>query len=249
MTSSRSIDALLLLVLVGLGLWLRLGSIDAFGLSPDDGNYLSSARVMQLDRPNQEGSWFDQDWEWAFGERRLSYRHSYIHQLVIRWVYRSGATGAFTVRIASVVLGALTTLLLYLFYLRNFPEQRSVGWIACALLAGLVIHVWYSRTGWGQTGCTFFWLVYMMLGYSLFVRRPVPSKAQCAVIAIGMILATLLAYGYHEMIVVHVAGMGVFWVLDQYWQRRDIQEILRSRSMWTFAIACVPVTIVLLRIS
>lgn len=239
MTSSRTTLLLGAILLFATGLGLRTAKIGMYGMSPDDGNYLFSAG-MHRDDPRK--SVLEQELAWLRWENK-TYPHSYLHQLVIRGLHRAGANSVQAVRYGSGFLGALTPLLLILWY-RGFSRDREawrIGWLAAAMLAGFGLHVWLSRTGWGQIGCTFFWTVYVGLGYRLFHGED-RSARKLGLLAAGMSLATLGAYGYHEMIVVHVAGMGAYCVLAAALDRgRDRREV--ARTVLFFGLSCIAVTL------
>lgn len=228
-----------LLMLTAAGLALRCAQIDAFGLSPDDGNYLHSAGVTRM--PSEaELSWVDQDLAWL--KRGKTYPHSYIHQYVIRLLKRTGADNVAAVRLGSALLGALTPWILYLLFAGRDQKRKRVGLLAAAMLTGYIMHAWYSRTGWGQPGCTFFFMVYLLFADRLFHDAEGRSGPRTTLTALGMVLASLLAYGYHEMIVVHVAGMGLYSLLFLYWNRGTPGGSVRLKTLLAFGLACVPVT-------
>jgi len=201
-----ALELALLVAVLALGLWLRGHELASYRLSPDDGNYLYSARVHRLERDLGPAAWLREDVEWAFPRY---YPHSYLHQGLARWWYRLGLPSIEALRINSVATGLATALLVYLFYAARFPARRPVGLLAAALVAVQCFHVWYSRTGWGQTGCTAFWFAYFALGWALLRPGRTASPARDALLGAGMAVSALLAYGFHEMISVHVVGMGL----------------------------------------
>ena len=81
----------LVATLVALGFFLRARDITAFKLSPDDGQYMNSARLQSLERSTDPVRWFEEDVAW-FGELRedwgnlsnvaKTYQHSYLHQFL-----------------------------------------------------------------------------------------------------------------------------------------------------------------------
>ncbi len=235
----RLLELACLLILTLAGFVLRSVEIDTFGLSPDDGNYLQSAGVLRMPR-QAERNWFDQDRDWY--ERPKTYPHSYIHQYAIRWLKRAGADNVAAVRLGSAVLGALTPWVLFLLIAGRKRERWREGMLAAAMLAGYIMHCWYSRTGWGQPGCTFFYMVYLLFADRLFHEAEGRSRGRTAWQGFGMMLAALAAYGYHEMIVVHVAGMGLYSLLFLKWNRGLPGGKDRIAAVIAFGIACVPVT-------
>lgn len=206
------VEAALLALALAAGLGLRLLRIDEGRMSPDEGNYLFSARVHRLERAGGPAAWLAEDAEWVWPRY---YPHSYLHQLLARWAYRLGAGSVQALRGVSAVLGALTPLAAFLLAARALrardparPQAAAGALLAGAVVALQCLHVWYSRTGWGQTGCTAFFALYLLLGHRLFERER--SLARDALLAAGMAAAALLAYGWHEMVVVLVAGTGAF---------------------------------------
>ncbi|MFN0242070.1 MAG: hypothetical protein ACKVWV_04190 [Planctomycetota bacterium] len=217
--SSRSkiplLEWLALLAIVALGFFLRTRDIGAFRLSPDDGNYLHSARVQELERDASLGEMLAQDVEWvkwiARGDWRGGelYPHSYLHQLAARWLYRFGLSSVAAVRTSSAIFGALTAAALYAFAAWSMPERRRVGLFAALLLAVMPVHVWYSRTGWGVMGCTFFHVLYVAIAWELFANASPSDGRKVARLGVGLALTSVLAWGYHEMIAPFVVSMAV----------------------------------------
>jgi len=236
----RLFEVLCLLILTAAGFGLRAAEIDLFGLSPDDGNYLHSAGVTHM-LVDADLDWTEQDENWF--ERTKTYRHSYVHQYAIRWFKRAGADNVSAVRLGSVILGSLTPLILFLLLAGKDDKRRRLALLSAVMLAGYSMHVWLSRTGWGQPGCTFFFVVYLLFADRLFHQAKGRGLGRTSFYAAGMMLAALGAYGYHEMIVVHVAGMGLYSVLHLLWNRGKPGERDRARAFIAFGLSCIPVTL------
>ncbi|MFT5285294.1 MAG: hypothetical protein ACI8TQ_001456 [Planctomycetota bacterium] len=238
--------AILIAVLVA-GWLLRVQNLEVYKMSPDDGSYLYSAGIARLDANADFSTAVSQDLEWWVPRY---YPHSYLHQLAIRWSWRAGANAIFSVRIDSVILGLLSSLAIFLFSKRVLSRRHPAALVAAGIVALQCLHVWYSRTGWGTTGCAAFFAVYLALGYEL-VRRERSLLADLG-IAIAMGLASLLAYGWHEMIVVHVSGMGLFILLHHIWGGPGIEgsgvrsllgTLRRSQKAWAALLSALPILI------
>lgn len=238
MRPALTLEICVLLLVTALALALRTVALDSFPPSPDDGSYLFSAGVQGLGLDDGP-SWLAEDLAWVTQPK--AYPHSYLHQWVMRWIHRAGADNLTTVRLDSAVLGALTPLVLYLFLAGVFPERRATALIAAASLAFLVMHCWYSRTGWGQPGCTFFWTLYLWLGYRLFHDGEQRAARHKILLGFGLASVALAAYGYHEMVVVHVLGLGLYGALQWFWERRNPHPSRRRWAVLVFVISCVPV--------
>ncbi len=241
--------ALLLVGILACAFASRLSSLDGYASSPDDGNYLVSARVLSVDGTRPLADWIAEDRAWFDGPS--SYPHSYLHQLVTRWCVRAGFGMIESVRLGSAVLGALTALLPWgMGRARAFSAPNAAVW-AAAFVAFSPVHAWYARTGWGQTGCTFFWLLWFALGARLFfVERP--GALRSLALGVGMALASLAAWGYHEMMAVYVATMGLWTIAWLVQQGRRPGEILRravaSPTGLALVLAATPVVILTARL-
>jgi hypothetical protein len=249
--SRRPLELALVAALVLLGSWLRAKDLTAFWPSPDEGNYAQSARLDAVAREEGLGEAFAQDAAWARelardfsrAEDKSSYPHSYLHQWTMRWLKRAGAGYLASVRLPSALLGALFAPLLYLLLRRRGLPGAAL--VAAAIGALAPVFVWYARTGWGQTGCTFFWLAFLGLGWRQLDPAREPSARERARLAAGLALASLLAYGWHEMIVVHVAALGLAALLAPLWgaggrEGGCLRRALTSPRLWTVVVAALP---------
>lgn len=239
MERNRTLELICLLLITLVGFALRCTDIDSFGMSPDDGNYLHSAKVLRMERAT-DPDWLEQDLDWAV--ERKAYPHSYFHQYAIRWLKRAGFNNVESVRLDSAILGALSPWLLYLLIAGRNRKRWREGLLAAAMLAVYVMHTWYSRTGWGQPGCTFFYL--LMLVYADRLLHDWKENSRLAVLSytLGLTLSMLFAYGYHEMIVVHVAGLALYGALNFWWSRNEPDKGRRWLALIALAVACIPVT-------
>jgi hypothetical protein len=240
-------------IVLALALVLRVRDLDSGRMSPDDGEFLHSARVHELTPSRDVARGVREDITWAgmlaedFGrvEQRSSFQHSYLHQLAIRWAWRLGGTigiGRVTaLRLDQAILGALTALLVFVWLRRAVPREPLVAWVGGALVATQLLHVHASRTGWGQAGCTFFLL---LMYYFAWRMRDVPERARGRMWAhvSGIALASLAAYGFHEMATVYVAALALIVVLE-FGVGDDGRRRWpwRSRRTWYGLAACVPV--------
>lgn len=241
------------LVVLALALALRLQDLDSGRMSPDDGDFLHSARVHELTPTRDVARGVREDIEWAgmlvedFGrvEERASFQHSYLHQLAIRWAWRLGGTigvGRVTaLRLDQALLGALTALLVFVWLRRAVPREPVVAWVGGAFVATQLLHVHVSRTGWGQAACTFC----LVLMYALAWRmRDIPERAvgRLRWYTLLCALASVAAYGFHEMATVYVAALALIVVLE-FGVGDDGRKRWpwRSRRTWYGLAACAPV--------
>lgn len=255
MKKSTALELLLLGLLLALGAILRFRALDLPRLGPDDGNYLFSAGIFRLGREGGLSDWIRADWDWAFPGY---YQHSYLHQWLARWWYRLGASCVTAIRLSSVLTSLGTALVVYLFTRRVLPERRWTGLLAASIVALQCLHVHYSRTGWGQTGCTFFYSLYFVSGYGLLVKKRAGEASRDAWLGLAMGSAGLLAYGFHEMITVHVVGMALVGFAYHLWGGSSDDppstfgerwnRILKSRKTWVYAASTLPIAFLLLRL-
>jgi hypothetical protein len=239
---------LLLAVIVAVAFFLRARDIGAFRLSPDDGNYLWSARAQSIERGFDLSRWIAEDTAWV---KELAgdsaqydlYPHSYLHQWVTRCLYRLGLDSVDALRMNSAIFGALSSLALFALIAGLLPTHRRQALFAAALVAVLPVHVWYSRTGWGVIGCTFFLLVYSALAWKLLAHTRDDDRAGAVKLGIGMTIASILAWGYHEMIAPFVVCTGLCFLFAHKLVDRPggVAAALRSRATWVYVASAVPV--------
>ncbi|MEM9381737.1 MAG: hypothetical protein AAGB93_17410 [Planctomycetota bacterium] len=213
-----------LLVLV-IALVLRVHDVDDGRMSPDDGDFLRSARVHALEPGASPATWIAEDRAWAgelaedFGrvEGRSTYQHGYLHQLCIRYAVRAGERLGFgrvaALRLDQAVFGALTALLVLLWLRRVAPREPLVALAGGALMAVQLGHVLVSRTGWGQAACTFFIVWMIAIAWRMFAEADERDTRALARGALGIAVTSLLAYGFHEMATVYAFLLAVLVVL------------------------------------
>jgi hypothetical protein len=224
-----------LALIVAVAFVLRTRDIGAFRLSPDDGNYLWSARAQTLERGFDLSRWVSEDVAWvgelAHGNTQGDiYPHSYLHQWVARCLYRLGLDSVDALRMNSAIFGTASVLALFWMIASILPAHRLQALLAAALLAVQPAHVWYSRTGWGVIGCTFFLLIYTALGWRLVTLEEGARGA--TKLGVRMAITSILAWGYHEMIAPFVVTTALCVLLWRGW---------RSRATWVFVASAVPV--------
>jgi hypothetical protein len=245
--SLRARDALVLLAIVLAGLVLRMRDLPAHRPSPDEGNYMHSARLNVIGREGGPGLWLQQDKRWAKecvrdfsrAEGKTTYQHSYLEQWTMRMAYRFGASSFTSMRLSSALLGGLLSLALY-GAARRMRLSRVTGLFAAAIAALAVVFVWYSRTGWGQIGCTFFYVAYLGLAYRLFDPEANHERRDYVLLGLGLTATSLLAYGWHEMIVVQVGWMGILAGLAPLGRRGYVAGLLKSPRTWTLTLSAIP---------
>ncbi len=236
-----------LALVVGVAAWFRMHDVSSFRIGPDDGSYLHSARVHQLERGGNPVEWIRDDVAWAQELARLydqpteTYQHSYLHQLTARWLYRMGAGAVASLRYSSALLGTLTVLFVAWFARRLLPDRRWLALLAAAFVAASPLHAFLSRTGWGQAGFTCWYLAFLVYAHRALIARPEPSARSLRLAALGMIATSVLAYGWHEGVVPYVAGTALValaapWIRGgtsrgETWSARTV---LTSRRTWTY---------------
>ncbi|MEZ6015370.1 MAG: hypothetical protein R3F49_09675 [Planctomycetota bacterium] len=240
-------------VILALALFLRGKDLDSGRMSPDDGEFLHSARVHELapSRDLSQALTEDRAWIAVLAEdhgriaERTSFQHSYLHQLAIRWAWRLGGTvglGRVTaLRADQALLGALTALLVFVWLRRAIPAEPFLAWVGGALVATQLLHVHTSRTGWGQAGCTFFLVAMYALAWRMRdVRNDQPWRLFGYALLIAA--ASLLAYGFHEMATVYVAALALIIVFEfGIGDDARRQWPWSSRRTWLGLAACAPV--------
>ncbi|MFO1011825.1 MAG: hypothetical protein U1F29_17315 [Planctomycetota bacterium] len=260
MKGLRPWEWLCLACILATAVFLRTRDLTAFRLSPDDGQYLYSARLHELPRSTDLAQWIAEDRTW-FGELvedwgrapnfAKTYQHSYLHQFLFRDTYRLGLSPITALRGNSAVLGALVCVLLAWFYARAFPPRRHVGLIAAALVAVSLLFTFYSRTGWGQMGCTCFAFATFALGWELLERTPESATRRLAGLGLLLALSMLGALGFQEMISVYVIAFAVIafaWIAlrtpvdPPAWASAGlVRRVLGSRRIWAFVLAATPI--------
>lgn len=244
----------LVATLVALGFFLRARDLTAFKLSPDDGQYMNSARLQTLERSTDPVQWIEEDAAW-FGEMRedwgnsvkvaTTYQHSYLHQFLFRYGYRFGLARVEALRMNSAVLGALSIALLWGLYAWLFPERRRVGLVAAALLSVLLVHVFQSRTGWGQIGAACFFLVLFAAGWKLLARTDERDTRSQVRLALVLLLASVLGMGFQEMTSVLVVGLVLMALAAPWWREprgpKFAEHVLRSRVLRAVLVSAIPV--------
>lgn len=239
---------LALALIVAVAFFLRSRDIGAFRLSPDDGNYLMSARVQELERGFDLARWVSEDVAWVKDLARADtqhyiYPHSYLHQWVARCLYRLGLDSVDALRMNSAIFGALSTIALFAMIAWCLPARRHQALLAAALLAVQPAIVWYSRTGWAVAGCMFFLLVYSALGWQLIARTGPDDSRAALKIGVAMLITSILAWGYHEMIAPFVVTTTVCVLFAHKLTGRpgSLRTALRSPATWAFVLSAVPV--------
>lgn len=235
---------LALAAVVVVAAWLRMHDLQSFRVGPDDGAYMHSARLHELQRGGNPIQWLRDDVAWARELARLydkeleTYQHSYLHQLTCRWLYRLGCGALESLRLSSAITGSLTVLLVAWFVRALLPARRWLAVLAAAFVAFSPLHAFLSRTGWGQAGFTCWYVLFLVYAHRALVARPEPSPRAIRLAALGMIAASVLAYGWHEGVVPYVAGTALVafaapWIRGESWSAR---AVLASRRTWAYVV-------------
>jgi hypothetical protein len=250
---ARAWERSALALIVVAAFWLRTRDIESFFAGPDEGSYLHSALVHELPRGFDPLRWVREDVAWVkhladhYREETVTYQHSYVHQWVTRYLYRSGCGAIESLRLSTAITGTLTVLFAWWFFAKVAPARRRVGLLAAALVAFAPFHVFYSRTGWGQIGCSAFYLVYATFLYRVLVVIPDGDSRALRRAGFGMLVASLLAFGWHEGVAPYIVGSGIVVVLAPLLFPRAspsggwLAQSVRSPRTWTYAWSAIPV--------
>lgn len=255
---TRILELACIAAIVALAFFLRTQEIGAYRLSPDDGQYMHSARLHELERGGSLATWIaeDREWigelveDWGRYDDRTTYQHSYLHQFVFRYLYRFGLARIDALRLSSALGGTLACLVLVWLYRRFAPQRRWVGVLAALLVAVGLMHVFFARTGWGETGTATFLLVWIGLVWRHFTQLCEDEPGRLGKSALALCAVSLLAMGYHEMTSAYIVCgtlivlLLVAWrtpVDPESWRELGfVARALRSRRVWTYVLACVP---------
>lgn len=255
---TRAFYLVALLAIVALAFFLRTQELAAYRLSPDDGQYLHSARLHELQRGGDLSTWIaeDRDWlgelvdDWGRYDDRTTYQHSYLHQFVTRWLWRAGFARIDALRLSSAILGALACVVLAWMYRTCVPQRRSVGLIGALLVAVGLMFVFFSRTGWGEMGAATFLLAWIGLCWRLFAQVREEETGRIVRASLALCAVSLLAMGYHEMTSAYVVcGTLVVFLLfawrvplePESWRTRGfVARLFGSRRWWAYVAACAP---------
>lgn len=239
---------------VALGFFLRSRDLTLFKLSPDDGQYMNSARLQTLERSTDPAQWVEEDaaWfrvladDWGHDTKTATtYQHSYLHQFLFRYGYRFGLSRVEALRMNSAVLGALSIGLVWWIYAWLFPVRRRVGLVAAAILSVLLVHVFQSRTGWGQIGAACFFLVSFAAGWKLLARTDERDTRSQVKLGLVLLVASVLGMGFQEMTSVLVVGLVAMAFLAPWWREPRgpglVEHALRSRALRVVLVSAIPV--------
>ncbi len=237
-----------------VALFLRGKGLDQGRMSPDDGEFLWSAQIHQIDPGGGPAVWLEEDRGWGADlvddfskdEGRSTYPHGYLHQLSIRYATRLGARAGFgrvtALRLDQAVFGALTSLLVLLWLRRVAPREPLVAIAGGALMAVQLGHVLVSRTGWGQAACTFFLMWMIAIAWRMYTEADERDTRALVRGSLGITATSLLAYGFHEMATVYTFVLALFVPLLF---RRGPDGVgrapWRSRRVAFGLAACIPV--------
>lgn len=245
-------DRIALCVLVLVAFFVRARDLEAFFVGPDEGNYLYSARVHELERSllPLDGLRHDSTWvaELAskYEDEVETYQHSYLHQWATRWLYRAGFGALEALRMSSLLCGVLCVVFVWRLWGSVFPGARLARFAVAASIAVHPLLVFYARTGWGQIGFTSFYVAYAGLLYHVLARVDAHDVRAFRRAGWLMLVTSVLAFGWQENVAPYVVASG-FAVLAAplfvagpgssggYFER------LFSRRTWTYAWSAVPV--------
>lgn len=243
-------ERLVLLAILVVAFVLRTHDIGSFFIGPDDGSYLHSAQIDSLQRSWNPLQWAREDIAWVghlareYEREAETYQHSYVHQFVTRYLFRFGCDPSESVRVSTALVGTLAVFFAWWSFATLFPSRRRVGLLAAALLALMPLHVFLSRTGWGQVGFTCFYFAYAIALFRVLVRIEDGDRRAFARAGWVMLTTSLLAFGYHEGVAPYIVGSGVIvlfapWILGE--RERSLARVLHSRRTWTYVWSAIPV--------
>jgi len=244
--SSTTFERITLAFVLVVAFVLRTRQIEDFFVGPDDGAYLHSARVDVIEPGGfHPVRWVEEDVAWIgwfaehYGEKTVTYPHSYLHQFTARYFFRFGAGSLQALRMSSALTGVLTVLFAWFFVTRLWPERRRAALLAAAILAVMPAHVFFSRTGWGQVGFACFYLAYSTLLYRVLFVIEAGDKRAFRRAGIGMCVYALLAFGWQEGVAPYIVGSGLVVLLAPYLVGGAKTPF--TRRTWTYVWSAVPV--------
>jgi hypothetical protein len=246
----RAGERVCLVVLLLAAFALRTWRNELFFVGPDEGSYLNSALVQHLEQGGFHPlRWISEDVEWVqhmtrnYSKEAVTYQHSYLHQLLARWLYRIGFGSLQSVRLSSGLTGTLTVFFAWWAIARMWPARRRVGLLAAAIVAFAPLHVFYSRTGWGQIGFACFYLAYTVVLYRLLYVIPEDDRRAMRRAGWTLAMFSLLAYGWHEGVTPYIAGCSVAVLAAPRFAGVPfrLETVLRSRRTWTWVLSAIPV--------
>lgn len=244
--SSGTRERVLLALILLAALLLRTVRIEDFYIGPDDGAYLHSAQIDVIEPGGfHPVRWVGEDVEWVrwfaahYGDSTITYPHCYLHQFVARWFFRFTGGALLALRLSSALTGALTVLFARLFVRRIWPGRRRTALFAAAVLAVLPIHVFFSRTGWGQVGFACFYLGWLSVLHRVLFELADDDRAGFRRAGFGLVLLSLLSFGWGEGVAPYILGSGL--VVAAAGLARGGIGGLFTRRAWTYAWSSVPV--------
>lgn len=233
---------LALAVLVTAAFVMRTRDITSFKLSPDDGQYMNSARLQSLERSTDPAQWWAEDRAW-FAELvedwgnpvqlAQTYQHSYLHQFLFRYGYRFGLSRIEALRTNGAVCGTLLVLALWLVYALLWPERRRVGLACAAIASALLVFVFQARTGWGQTGATLFFVLYLAAGWRLLAQTAEHETGRIVKLGLALLVLSVLGMGFQEMTSVYVVLLVGLALASPWWLGRAEPGASRLRALFT----------------
>lgn len=238
--------------ILALAAWWRVDDLGAFRNGPDDGSYLHSARIHQLEQGLDAWNWPAEDLAWIrelfanYGDEINTYQHSYLHQWTTRVLWRAGFGAVESLRLSSVLTSLAGIWFAWLLARRLWPERAWTALLAALLVAFHPVLVFYGRAGWGQAGFTAFYLGFLATAWRL-AGDPRPISLRCAAWS-GLALAatSLLAFGWQENVApwivassLVVLGMRCFAPAED--DEPGVVARLLSRRTIAYVLGCVPV--------
>jgi hypothetical protein len=234
----------LVLVLV-VAFVLRTRRIEDFFVGPDDGAYLHSAQIDVIEPGIDPIRWVQEDVAWVgwfaehYTDKNHTYPHSYLHQFVARYFFRLGCGSLQSLRLSSAFTGVLTVFFAWWLVARLWPERRRVALLAAALVAVLPVHVFFSRTGWGQVGFACFYLAYLTLLYRVLFVIPDGDVRAFRRAGLGLAAFALLAFGWQEGVAPYIVGSGLVVLAAPF--LRGGAKTPFTRRTWTYVWSAAPV--------
>jgi hypothetical protein len=235
-----------------LAAWLRLDDLGAFRSGPDDGSYLHSARIHQLERGLDLWNWPAQDWAWIkelfanYGDEINTYQHSYLHQWTTRVLWRAGFGAIESLRLSSVLTSLVGAWFAWSLARRLWPAREWLALLATSLVALHPVLVFYGRTGWGQAGFTAFYLGFLAVAWRLIGDpRPI-SRGSAAWSGLALAATSLLAFGWQENVAPWIVAsslvvLGMRCLAPAEDDAPGVARRLLSRRTIAYVLGCVPV--------
>lgn len=238
--------------ILAVAAWWRVDDLGAFRNGPDDGSYLHSARIHQLERGFDAWNWPAEDLAWIkelfanYDDEIDTYQHSYLHQWTTRVLWRMGFGAIESLRLSSVLTSLAGVWFAWLLARRLWKGQAWTALCAALLVAVHPLLVFYGRSGWGQAGFTAFYLGFLAIAWRL-AGDPRPLSRRCAGwCALALAATSLLAFGWQENVAPWIVASSFVVLGMRAWAPTEDDAPGLAARLWShrtiaYVLGCAPV--------